>query len=321
MRAAGLNARAPRVDTPSVGLSLHHADDHVMYLDEDAYAVIAAWGTTGVTTSAWPAVGTYGPIPHGGAVGRLVDLLDFVGPELWQGKRRGDQVCLERRLPTYDLRTVLLWGADCVEHLARVVNGVDGNVVDTLALARAYARTREFDHDRVRELSSEAEKILEHLRKGGVFAFARGFLSRLGQLEIPWIGSALLNPSETEYEASEYAIADQRAMQVALMHATKELCGADPLVGGREAAKWCRRARARNAVAQEASNRSQRAGEASWLNLFANPFASGTLARSLPTHVSAIQDGSAPEAEWQAERLHMYLARTADEPLARPEPF
>jgi hypothetical protein len=37
--------------------------------------------------------------------------------------------------------------------------------------------------------------------------------------------------------------------------------------------------------------------------------------------VTAIQDGSAPEAEWQAARLHMYLVRTDDEPLARPEPF
>jgi hypothetical protein len=37
--------------------------------------------------------------------------------------------------------------------------------------------------------------------------------------------------------------------------------------------------------------------------------------------VGAIQDGSAREAEWQAARLHMYLARTDDEPLARAEPF
>jgi hypothetical protein len=103
-------------------------------------------------------------------------------------------------------------------------------------------------------------------------------------------------------------------MQVAL-HATKELCAADPLVAGREAARWCRRASARNALAQEAGDRANSANEASWWNLLLNPFASGTLARSLPGQVKAIQDGDIAEAEWQAGRLHEYLVRTDDEPL------
>ena len=34
-------------------------------------------------------------------------------------------------LESYDVATVLLWGADCVEHLAHRVSGVDGNVVET----------------------------------------------------------------------------------------------------------------------------------------------------------------------------------------------
>jgi hypothetical protein len=309
-----------RADKPYVDLPFHHGEgDHVIYLDEDVYAVIAAWGTTGTTTSAWPAPGTYGPIPHGGAVGPLELLLDFIGPELWQCKRRGDQVCLEQQLPAYDLSTVLLWGADCVEHIARVVNGVDGNVVDTLTLARAYGRSREFDPQRANVLAGEAEKAMEHLRNGGLAAAARGVFSRAGELQFSLFG--LLNSAETEYESREFSIADRRAMQVALMHATHELCGADPLLAGREAAKWCRRARARNAVAQEASNRADRAGEASFFNLWLNPVADGTLARSLPTQVKAIQDGDEPEASWQADRLQMYLARSGDETLPAVEPF
>jgi hypothetical protein len=75
-------------------------------------------------------------------------------------------------LQSYDVATALLWGADCVEHLAHRVNGVK-----------------------------------------------------------------LLGPSETRYEAGQFATADLRAMQVALMRATKALCGADPLTAGREAAR------------------------------------------------------------------------------------
>jgi len=99
------------------------------------------------------------------------------------------------------------------------------------------------------------------------------------------------------------------------MHATQQLCGADPLVAGREAAKWCRRASARNELAKAAKDRANMASGAGWLNLWLNPFASGTLTRSLPGQVKAIQDGDVPEAEWQAGRLREYLERTDEEPL------
>lgn len=92
-------------------------------------------------------------------------------------------------------------------------------------------------------------------------------------------------------------------------------------MAARDAAKWCRRAAARHAVAQEAGARANNANESSWLNLPLNPFASGTLARSLPGQVKAIQDGAQPEAAWQAGRLAQYLERTDDLPLLSPSPW
>jgi hypothetical protein len=286
--------------------------EQVIYLDEDVYAVIGDQARPATQLAAWPPQGGYGPAPHEGSAGKLVELLGEIGPELWQAKRRGPEICLTARAERYDIATVLTWGADCVEHLARRVNGVDGNVVETLALARRYAHTHEYEPEPAQRLAAEADGILKHLRNGGLFALGRAVASRAGELDI---GGGLLGPSETRYEAGEYATADLCAMQVALMHATKELCGADPLIAGREAARWCRRASARNALAQEAGDRANRANEAGWWNLFLNPFASGTLARSLPGQVKAIQDGDIPEAEWQAGRLHEYLVRADDEPL------
>jgi hypothetical protein len=192
------------------------------------------------------------------------------------------------------------------------VNGVDGNVVETLALARRYAREREFQTESARRLATEAREALERLRTGGIVSAGKGLISRVAEAEI---GSGLLGPSETRYEAGQFATADLRAMQVALMHATEALCGADPLTAGREAAKWSRRASARNALAQEAGSRATAANESSWFNLLLNPLAAGTLARSLPGQVKAIKNGDLPEAEWQVDRLEEYLERTDDELL------
>jgi hypothetical protein len=307
------------VDTESMGLSLgHHHHEQVIFLEEDVYVVIGDSGREGTLPSAWPPNGAYGPIPREAVIGRLRDLLDSIGPELWQAKRRGNEACLIRQLETYDLATALLWAADCVEHLARRIQGVDGNVVETLALARRYAREREFEPEPAQRLASEAEEILERLRTGGLASFGKGVISRAAELEL---GVGLLNPSETRYEAGQFATADLRATQVALMHATKELCRADPVVAAREAAKWCRRAAARHAVAQEAGARASRANESGWLNLLLNPFASGTLARSLPGQVNVIQDGDEPEAIWQAGRLGAYLERTDEAPLPSPSPW
>jgi hypothetical protein len=309
---------AARVDTVRMGLSLgHRHDEQVIFLEEDVYVVIGGSGR-GTLRSAWAPDDAYGPIPHEAVIGRLREVLDRIGDELWQAKRKGNEARLIKQLETYDLATVLLWAADCVEHLARRVQAVDGNVVETLALARRYAREREFQPEPAQRLASEAEEILERLRKGGLVSFGKGLISRAVELNV---GVGLLNPAETRYEAGQYATADLRAMQVALMHATKELCGADPLVAAREAAKWCRRTAARHAVAQEADYRANSANESSWLNLLLNPFASGTLARSLPRQVQAIQDGDEPEAAWQAGRLGEYLERTDDDPLPSPAPW
>lgn len=162
-------------------------------------------------------------MPRDGVIG---DVLGAIGPELWQAKRRSEEVCMVAPLKTYDLSIALLWGADCVEHLARRVNGVDGNVVETLALARRYGREREFRPQSAHRLATEAQEILERLRSGGLVSLGKGLISRAGELEL---GVGLLGPSETRYEAGQFATADLRARQVALMHATKELCGADPL--------------------------------------------------------------------------------------------
>jgi len=299
-----------------VRLSLgHRHDEQVIYLEEDVYVVIGDSARAATHRSAWPETGTFGPIPRDGVMGMLAEVLGAIGPELWQARRRGEEACMVAPLKTYDLSTALLWGADCVEHLARRVSGIDGNVVETLALARRYAREREFQPEPAHRLATEAQDVLERLRKGGLVSLGKGLISRAAELEL---GVGLLGPSETRYEAGQFATADLRAMQVALMHATKELCGADPLAAGREAAKWCRRASARNALAKEAGDRANAANESNWFNLFLNPFASGTLARSLPGQVKAIQDGDGPEAEWQAGRLGEYLRRTDDEPLPHP---
>jgi hypothetical protein len=302
-----------------MGVSLgHHHGEHVIFLEEDVYVVMGDGGREQTLPSAWPPTGAYGPIPEKAAIGRMRDVLDSLGPELWRAKRKGSEACLIAQLETYDVATVLLWAADCVEHLARRVQGVDGNVVETLALAREYARKREFQPEQAHRLAAEAESCLERLRKGGLASVGKALASRFAELNV---GAGLLGPSETRYEAGQYATADLRAMQVALMHATKDLCGADPLLSAREAAKWCRRAAARHAVAQEAGDRANGANESSWLNLFVNPFASGTLARSLPGQVKAIQDGDEAEAAWQAERLREYLERSDDAPLPSPAPW
>jgi len=294
---------------------LGHTEERVIYIEEDVYVVIGDGARAATQRSAWPATGTYGSVPRDGVIGMLGDVLGAIGLELWQARRRGEEACMVAPLETYDLATVLLWGADCVEHLARRVNGIDGNVVETLALTRHYAREREFQPEPAQRLATEAQGVLERLRTGGLVSLGKGLISRAGELEL---GVGLLGPSETRYEAGQFASADLRAMQVALMHATKELCGADPLTAGREAAKWCRRASARNALAKEARSRANAANESNWFNLLVNPFASGTLARSLPGQVKAIQDGDIPEAEWQAGRLGEYLKRTDDEPLHPP---
>jgi hypothetical protein len=295
-----------------------HQPEKVIFLEEDVYVVMGDSERQATLPHAWPAVGSYGPIPHDGVIGPLGALLDSLGPELWAAKRQGDKARLTERIARYDLPTALLWAADCVEHFARRAQAVDGNVAETLVLARQYAREREFNSVQAQKLAAEAETALEHLRKGGLVAFGKGLVSRAAELEF---GSGLLNPSETRYEAGQFATADLRSMQVALMHATKELCRVDPLAAAREAAKWCRRAASRRALTQEADARATNANEASWLNLLLNPFARGTLARSLPGQVKAIQDGGDPEAEWQAQRLHEYLARTDDDPLFPPLPW
>lgn len=293
----------------------HRHNGQVIYLDEDVYVVIGDSAQAATDRSAWPATGSYGPIPRNGVIGMLDEVTGAIGPELWQAKRRGGEVCMVGPLATYDASVALLWGADCVEHLARRVNGVDGNVVETLALARRYAREHTFQPEDAHRLANEAQEILEHLRKGGLVSFGKGLISRAAESEV---GAGLLGPTETRYEAGQFATADLRAMQVALMHATGALCGADPLTAGREAATWCRRASARNALAKEASSRANAADQSSWFNLFVNPLASGTLVRSLPGQVKAIRHGDAPEAEWQAHRLDEYLKRTDQEPSPAP---
>jgi hypothetical protein len=296
-----------------VRFSLGRRHEQVIYLDEDVYVVIGDGVRAATERSAWPATGVYGPIPRDGVIGMPDDVLGELGPELWRAKRRGREACMVEALQSYDVATVLLWGADCVEHLAHRVNGVDGNVVETLALARSYALEREFQSGSAQRLAAEAQNALERLRKGGIVSFGKGVISRVGDSEIPFGG--LLGPSETRYEAGQFATADLRAMQVALMHATKALCGADPLTAGREAASWSRRASARNELARVGASRAIDANASSWLNLFLNPLASGTLVRSLPGQVKAIKNGDVPEAEWQAARLEEYLQRTDHQPL------
>jgi NAD(P)H-dependent FMN reductase len=316
-----LNVACEPVDRSGMGLSLWRREkERVIYLDEDVYVVIGDPARGATQLPAWPAAGSYGPAPEGAIVGHLVEVLDWLGPELWSAKRRGTEVCLGRPLASFTATTGLEWGADCVEHLARRVSAIDGNVVETLKLARGYAREHRYDQQNAERLAAEAEEILHRLRKGGAVAFGKGVASRALDLEGGLLGVAF-GPTETRYEAGQFATADLRAMQVAVMHATKELCHADPLLAGREAARWCRRASARNALAQEAGDRANAAQEAGWFNLLLNPFAQGTLARSVPGQVKAMLDGDLPEAEWQASRLLEYLQRTDDEPLGSAAPW
>ncbi len=96
-------------------------------------------------------------------------------------------------------------------------------------------------------------------------------------------------------------------MQVALLHAAHSLCGADPLLSARDAARWCRKAAGRNELAKQGRYRVQQANQSSWMNLRFNPFAAGTLARSIPGQAKALKHGDEPETLWQAQRLHQYL--------------
>jgi hypothetical protein len=218
---------------------LHREHEAVIYLDEDVYVVLGDGERPETSRSAWPSDGTYGPVPAHGVIGHLPELLGLLGPELWHAKRRGSEVCLTGAARSYDLTSVLLWGADCVEHFARRAQAVDGNVVETLALARRYATERQYEAETAQRLANEAEEVLERLRKGGLLSLGRGLLSRAAELDS---GIGLLNPTETRYEAGQFATADLRAMQVALMHATKALCAVDPLSAALEASRWCRRA-------------------------------------------------------------------------------
>jgi hypothetical protein len=105
--------------------------------------------------------------------------------------------------------------------------------------------------------------------------------------------AAVLGPSETRYEAEQFAVADVRAMQVVLMHATKELCGADALTAGREAAGWSRRASARIVLAQEAGHRTSLANESSWFNEWHAARLGAYLERRRPTaEVRAVRPGA-----------------------------
>ena len=304
-----------------MGLSLwRRHSERVIFLDEPLYAVIGETARPGARADAWPAAGTFGPPPEGAIAGPAAEILDLLGPELWSATRRGPEVSLGSPISGYGPAVVLEWGADCVEHLARRVSAVDGNVAETLTLARRYAKRREFDPGNAHRLAAESEAVLKRLRSAGVTSAVKAVASRALDLE-GGLAGGLLGPTETRYEAGQLAIADLRAMQVAVMHATNALCGADPLCAGREAARWARRASGRNALALEAGDRSNAANEAGWFNLLLNPFAQGTLARGLPGQVKAMQDGDTPEREWQAARLLEYLRREPGEQLGSAAPW
>jgi hypothetical protein len=285
-----------------------------IFLDEDVYVVIGDSGGSSTVSSAWPAAGTYGPVPKDGVIGRLEEVVDSIGPELWKAKRRGQTVCLVEQCERYGPATALLWAADCVEHFAKRVYGVEGNVVEALALARRYASEHVYQAEEARALTAEIEKLLKRLRGGGLTAFGKAIAASALEVEVSTVtDSRVLHPTEVRYEADALATADQRAMQVALLHATEALCGADPLLSAREAARWCRKAAGRNELAKQARFRAGRARESSWLNLEWNPFASGTLGRSLPGQVKALKDGGDPERTWQAEQLLKYLEPSPEE--------
>jgi hypothetical protein len=286
-----------------------------IFLDEDVYVVMGDSGESSTEASAWPTAGTYGPVPKGGIIGRLEEVVDSIGPELWKAKRQGHTVCLVEQCERYGPATALLWAADCVEHFAKRVYGVDGNVVEALAIARRYATEHVYHAEEAHALIAEIENLLKRLRGGGLTAFGRAMAASALEGEISTVtDSRIMHPTEVGYEADALATAEQRAMQVALLHATKALCGADPLRSAREAARWCRKAAGRNELAKRGSFRARRAKESSWLNLDWNPFASGTLARSLPGQVKALKDGADPERVWQAEQLAKYLEPDAHEP-------
>lgn len=277
-----------------------------IFLEEDVYVVLGDSGQSSTTPSAWPAAGSYGPVPKNGIAGRPEEVLGSIGPELWKAKRKGRTVCLVGRCEHYGPATALLWAADCVEHFAKRVQGVDGNVVEALVLARRYASDRIYNPEQAHALIAEIDKLLKRLRRGGLADVASTFVAPGLDGDLRMRGS-LLDHAELAYDASAMAEADLRAMQVALLHAARALCGADPLVSAREAAHWCREAAGRNELAKQAGYRAREASESSWLSFRWNPFAPGALSGSLPAQVKALKDGSEPETAWQAAQLLTYL--------------
>ena len=237
-------------------------------LDEDVYVVIGDSGQSSTAISAWPAVGTYGPVPKGGIVGRPEAVLDSIGPELWKAKRQGKKVCLRERCEHYGPASALLWAADCVEHLAKRIYGVEGNVVEALALARRYATEHVYHSEQTHPLMAEIDTLSKRLHHSGLEAVVGEVIGGAFEGAVTTSGEKqMLRHADAEHHAEVRATVDLRSMQVALLNATKELCGADPLLSAREAARYCRKA------------------------------AKG---KDMP-------DGGEPEAKWQAQQLLKYL--------------
>jgi hypothetical protein len=90
---------------------------------------------------------------------------------------------------------------------------------------------------------AEIDKLSKRLHRSGLEKVADEVIA--GGLEgqvTTFAVREMLRPAQAQYHAEVRATVDLRSMQVTLLNATKELCGADPLLSAREAARYCRKA-------------------------------------------------------------------------------
>ncbi|HTZ87290.1 MAG TPA: hypothetical protein VMB05_11545 [Solirubrobacteraceae bacterium] len=138
----------------------------------------------------------------------------------------------------------LSWAADCVEHLCESVGDTPGgHVAASVALARKYAQSREYDLERAHALEKEMKSAQ---RKGSVTA--EGLLSAfMSFVTFDALADTLgtRKARERDREGWTDSSYDERQGEIraergALLKAAEALCGVDARASAREAAERCR---------------------------------------------------------------------------------
>lgn len=137
----------------------------------------------------------------------------------------------------------LLWAADCVEHMARQVGDTENHdVAACVGLARRYAQDRLYDSAAAHTLSAAAARARKGLTASGLLGKAFGVATRVAMIESVEAWEAY--EIHREMQPSDYTRNERelRGRFAGLLEAAQALCGADPHVAARDAARLCRKA-------------------------------------------------------------------------------